>query len=246
MTDQIYFDGDYSTWNEAEKNCEKGAVSNVLDSVLAATLKIQKGESIEHGVFSKRQRFNPHLISVLSLAAVKNGGSLDVLDFGGSLGISYLESRDYLRDVRALSWSVVELHVIVEAGKKHFQTDELAFYESLDKYLSDHKPNVVIASGVLQYLPDPWSVIDRLLGIGAQYVLIARTGTVASEKDVLSIQRVPERIYLRDHPAWWLSEPKLLSRIKRAGYECVNTFEDGYKYSLQNADVSMKGFICRI
>jgi putative methyltransferase (TIGR04325 family) len=239
-------DGDYSTWNEAEKNCEKVALSNVLDRVLAATLKIQKGESNERGVFSGRQRFNPYLISVFSLAAVENGGRLDVLDFGGSLGISYFESRDYLRDIPALCWSIVEFPSIVEAGKKHFQTEELAFYESLDKYLQDHSPNVIVASGVLQYLPDPWSVIARLLGIGAQYVLIARTGTAASEKDVLTVQHVPERIYLYEHPAWWLSEANLLSAIKRAGYECVHLFEDGHKYSLQNADVSMKGFICRI
>jgi putative methyltransferase (TIGR04325 family) len=102
-----------------------------------------------------------------------------------------------------------------------------------------------VLSGVLQYLPEPWTTLKRLLQIGAQYVLIDRTGVIEGTKDRLTIQHVPERIYRYDHPAWWLSESNLLSCLADHGYEYPHDFKTDYQWELPGAKVAFKGFICR-
>jgi putative methyltransferase (TIGR04325 family) len=245
MTDQIYFDGDYTTWNEASEQCAVPDRGQVLEKVLAATLKIQRGEPLSRGgIFYGRPQYKLGLMTSLLSAAVRDK-QLNVLDFGGSLGISYFHSREFLREVREVSWSVVEVPNFVAAGRKHIQSPELRFYESIDECLHAQRPNIVVASGVLQYLPEPWGTLKDLLQIGAPYLFIDRTGTIDSDTDRLTVQHVPERIYRCDHPAWFLSETKLLAALGSAGYACLSDFEADYRYELPGAKILSKGFICR-
>jgi putative methyltransferase (TIGR04325 family) len=245
-TDQIYFDGDYASWNEASKQCANPDTGQVLEKVLAGTLKIQRREPLnEKDAFFGRPQYNLGLMCSLLSAAIHSDKRLNVLDFGGSLGISYFNSSEFLQDVSALSWSVVEVPKLVEAGRKHLQSDELRFYETVEECLRDNAPNIIVLSGVLQYLPDPWETLNNLLQIGAPYMFIDRTGTIDSDRDRLTVQHVPEWIYRYDQPAWFLSETKLLSAIAFANYTCLLDFVSGYGYELPGAKILLKGFLCR-
>jgi putative methyltransferase (TIGR04325 family) len=129
--------------------------------------------------------------------------------------------------------------------KKHLQSKELKFYETIGSCLQDNVPNIIVLSGVLQNLIDPWAILSRLLQIGAPYLFIDRTGTIDAPRDRLTVQHVPERIYRYDHPAWFLSEAKLRSCILSANYACIYDFATGYRYELPGAKILLKGFICR-
>jgi len=245
--DEIYFFGDYSDWDEASRQCAAYGTDQILERVLSATLKVRKGEAIERkdGVFFGRVPYNCALISTLLSAAIHSQNLLSVLDFGGSLGISYFHSRDYLRDVLEIAWSIVEVPNFVAAGRKHLQSDELRFYETIEDCVRCRTPNIILLMGVLQCLAYPWDTLKNLLQIGVPYVFIDRTGMIDSDRDRLMIQYVPERIYRADQPVWFLSETKLLSSLKDAGYICLYDFLSGYQYTLPGAKVSWKGFIYR-
>jgi putative methyltransferase (TIGR04325 family) len=245
--DEIYFSGDYADWDHALSQCTPVESDYILGRVLSATLKVRKGEAIEQrdGVFFARDPYNPALVSALLSAAMRSQNRLSVLDFGGSLGIWYFHSRDYLRDVLEVAWSIVELPDFVAAGIRHLQSDELRFYETAEECVRYRTPNIILLCGVLQFLAHPWETLKNLLQIGLPYVFIDRTGMVDSDRDRLMIQHVPEWIYRADLPVWFLSETKLLSCLKDAGYICLYDFLAGYQYTLPGAKVSWKGFIYR-
>jgi putative methyltransferase (TIGR04325 family) len=167
------------------------------------------------------------------------------LDFGGSLGISYFHSRDFLREVLEVAWSVIELPNFVAAGRKHLESEELRFYETVEDCVRYHTPNIILLSGVLQCLTDPWERLTNLLQTGIPYVFIDRTGVIESDRDRLTIQHVPEWIYRVDKPVWFLSETKLLSCLADADYKCLCDFAAIDNYTLSGAKISFKGFICR-
>jgi putative methyltransferase (TIGR04325 family) len=106
---QIYFSGDYSSWTTALKECEIHPTEPVHEKVLAATLKIRATEAVQEGVFSGRSSCNFALITALLSVALKSRSHLKVLDFGGSIGISYFHSRRFLGALPEITWSVVEL-----------------------------------------------------------------------------------------------------------------------------------------
>ena len=246
-TDQIYFSGDYSEWAEALRQCATYDAGHILERVLSATLKVRRGEPIEQkdGVFFGRVPYNFALISALLSAAIHSGNRLSVLDFGGSLGISYFHSRDFLRDILEVAWSVVELPNFVAAGKKHLESKELCFYETIEDCMRNHNPNIVVLSGVLQCLAHPWETLKSLLKIGAPYVFIDRTGMIESDRDRLTIQHVPEWIYRVEKPVWFLSEKKLRSCLPATNYVCLCDFAATDNYTLPGAKISFKGFICQ-
>jgi putative methyltransferase (TIGR04325 family) len=247
MADEIYFSGDYATWDEALRECTGYGSENILEKVLSATLKVRKGEAIgqRDGVLLDKIPYNFPLVSALLCAATHSANSLSVLDFGGSLGSSYFNSRDFLRDVSKIAWSVVEQVNFVAAGKKHLQSAELSFYETINESVRYNRPNIVVLSGVLAYLVDPWNTLRTLLQIGAEYVFIDRTGLLDSEHDRLTKQHVPDWVYLADMPAWFLSERKLLSLLREADYLCLCDFTAIDNYAVPGSDVFFKGFIWR-
>jgi putative methyltransferase (TIGR04325 family) len=102
-----------------------------------------------------------------------------------------------------------------------------------------------VLSGVLQYLPDPWGTLRKLLGIRAPLVFLDRTALIDSASDRLTIQHVPASIYRVDHPVWFLSETTLAAILADAGYECLCDFPAIDRYTLPGADISFKGFICQ-
>jgi putative methyltransferase (TIGR04325 family) len=247
MTDQIIFSGDYSDWAEASNQCTGYGTDHILEKVLSAALEVQRGEAVaqREGFLFEKVPYNFQLISALLGAATYSGNRLNVLDFGGSLGSSYFQSRDFLRDVFEVKWSVVEQPNFVAAGKKHLESEELSFYETVEDCVYEHRPNVIVLSGVLAYLPDPWETLVNLLQIGAPYVFIDRTGLIDSDRDRLTIQHVPAWVYSAEMPAWFLSEKKLLASLADADYVCLGDFKAIDNYTLPGSNIFFKGFIYR-
>lgn len=242
--DRIYFSGDYPNWDLALLDCEVHPTEPVRERVLAATLKIRDNQAVEQGVFSGRSPANFPLLTALLSATLKSEEYLKVLDFGGSLGISYFHSRRFLGPVR---WSVVELPELVALGSRHFASNELSFYDSIENCLwVDHVPKIVLLSGVLQCLPEPWETLRRLLEIRAPFVFLDRTALIDSGTDRLTVQHVPASIYRIDHPAWFLNEGTLTSVLADAGYECLCDFPAIDRYTIPGASISFKGFFFRL
>src|SRR5260370_2032287 len=157
-TDLIYFEGDFASWDEASSQCASPDTGQIIEKVLPVTLKVKGAEPITETdvIYFQRPRYNPALISALLSAVIQSNKCMNVLDFGGALGISYFHCRDFLCDLAEIKWSIVEVPNMVAAGREHLQCAELKFFDTIEDCLKENKPNITLLSGVLQYLPEPW------------------------------------------------------------------------------------------
>jgi putative methyltransferase (TIGR04325 family) len=213
----ILFEGDYATWEEAAAQCTGYDAEHILAKVLEATLKVKRGEAAyeRDSVLFDEVHYAWPVTAGLMWAAATHDGRLNVLDFGGSLGSSYFQHRQFLGGLQDVRWSIVEQEHFVNAGKQYVQHEQLRFYQSVDECVKTEKPNVVLLSSVLQYLENPYEILERLSEIGAMLLIIDRSPFWPQNTDGLMIQHVPPKIYPASYPTHIFSEPGFRARMKK-------------------------------
>jgi putative methyltransferase (TIGR04325 family) len=122
------------------------------------------------------------------------------------------------------------------------ESRELQFRDSIVE--CTQSPNVIIASGVLQYLPDPWTTLQGLSQAGADYLFIDRTNFKVGP-DRLTVQHVPKQIFKASCPCWFFSREKFDAWITQSAYEMVAEFKTLDWIELEGEQVSALGFILR-
>jgi len=241
------FLGDYANWKEA-KNASTGYDAGlILDKVRDAMRKVKSGDQLyerDSVLFSKIQYSWPLLAGLLWIATQKEC-RLNLLDFGGSLGSTYYQNREFLTHLRELRWSIVEQREFARCGKREFENEHLKFYEDLEDCFQEQGPDVILFSSVLQYLEFPYAILDKALKFGFEFILIDRTPLIDSGDDRITVQKVPPSIYDASYPAWFFNREKFLSFLSR-DYELMAEFDalSGTIY-LRGARAVDKGFVFR-
>ncbi len=236
------FFGNYDSWDAALQNATGYDSEIILNKVKNAMLQVKEGKAVyerDSVLFDQIHYSWPLLAGLLRIAAL-NKNRLSVLDFGGSLGSSYYQNKAFLADLDELRWSVVEQDVFVRCGKDYFETKNLKFYIDVETCRNQQKPDVIILSGVLQYLKHPYQFIDSVLAKQFEHIIIDRTSFLLTDEDRLTIQKVPPKIYKASYPAWFLSINKF-KRLFRNEYNFLFEFD-----ALGNSNIAksaFKGFI---
>ena len=204
-----YF-GDYSSWEAAKLKSGSYANPEILRKTRDALRKVKTGQAVyerDSVLFDKVLHSWP-LLACLQRVALENKGYLSVLDFGGSLGSSYFQCRAFLPNLDKLEWSVVEQKDHVECGKREFEDDILAFYYNVEECIKTRNPNVILFSSVLQYLEKPYDALSSILNHRINNVIIDRSPFQRGKKDIITVQKVPPKIYDVCYPSWIFSYSK--------------------------------------
>jgi putative methyltransferase (TIGR04325 family) len=222
----VHFEGNYSSWSEAAQACEGYGTDVVLERVVAAATAVKEGRAAyeRDSLVFHESAYEWPLLSCLLWAANHEGGALNVLDFGGSLGSSYYQHRAWLQGLRRLRWSIVEQQNFVRVGRERFQDDTLRFFPDVDNCIQEEKPTVLMLSGVLQYLEDPYALLNSLLDKAFEVIILDRTPLLDSPKSRITLQRVGERIYPATYPAWFFSRTEFL-RVFEGRYRLIQAFD---------------------
>jgi putative methyltransferase (TIGR04325 family) len=242
--DTITFSGDYASWEAAERDSGGYAAPEILAKTRAALLKVKNGEAAyerDSVTFDAIEHEFPLLAGLLR-ASEASGGGLSVLDFGGALGNSYFQCRRFLAVVRELHWSVVEQPAHVACGRSEFANDQLSFYSSIEECLQEEKPNVLLLSGVIQYLPKPYEFLADALRHEFDYVIIDRTAFMRDGRERLTVQHVPEWIYKASYPAWFLSRNVVMAKF-HARYDLLAEFHALDTAQPEQGEADYLGFI---
>jgi putative methyltransferase (TIGR04325 family) len=245
-SDDLQFSGDFESWEAAERASTGYAAPVILAKTRAALLRVRNGEAAyerDSVTFATIDHSFPLLAGLLR-AAADNGRQLSVLDFGGSLGSTYFQCRSFLSVLESVRWSVVEQREHVTCGQEEFANDQLRFYESVERCVDVERPNVLLLSSVLQYLPKPYDVLADLIRQAFDYVIVDRTAFLRSGRDRLTVQSVPAWIYPAVYPAWFLSEQRFLDLFADT-YELVASFTALDRTQPQGDEADYKGFIFR-
>lgn len=213
----IRYEGSYGRWEDAA-TCSTGyAASSILDRVAAAARQARDGSvaADRDGVtFDSLEPPWPVLASLLGVAA-DCGGRLAVMDFGGGLGATYRQCGKFMAGLASLRWAVVEQAPFAAMGLREFADGALAFCDDWRQCLADCHPDVLLLSGVLQYLPDPRARLQELARSGIANIVVDRTPVICAPRDRLAVQRLPRRLGGESYPCWLFSEDSLWAQIEK-------------------------------
>ena len=223
--------GDYHSWDEAVAASTGYDSDIILERTKVALLKVKSGEAAYERdtlLFDEIQYAWPMLAGLMWVSA-RNGGMLNVLDFGGSLGSTYFSNRRFLEHLPAVRWNIVEQPAHVRVGKELFEDNRLKFYESIEDCLAQTSPNVAIVSGVLQYMEHPYNLLGKLMNLPVTSVIVDRTPFWNEKSDRLCIQRIAPSIFNASYPMWIFSLHKFQNALNMA--TLVEEF-DGFENNL--------------
>lgn len=245
--DQYEYVGNFPDWQSALAKSSGYDDKAVFEKVKQARMRVLSGEKKyerDSSVFDSVHYFWPLLASLL-YATVQENNRLSVLDFGGSLGSTYFQNLAFLKDIRDFSWGVVEQKHFVEFGKKSVESGALTFYETVDECVAQNKPNVAVISSSLQYVENAYKILGEIKKQNFKFIIFDRTTIVEMERDLLTIQHVPKRIYDARFPVWFLSQEKLVDFLKDS-YELVEEWASiGDPLRFSEARGRYKGFLFR-
>jgi putative methyltransferase (TIGR04325 family) len=211
----LRFSGQPASWAEARAACGGYDAAAILDRVATATRAVIAGEAVfeRDSVLFHKPAYPYPVLTTLLRAAALNGGRLDVVDFGGSLGSTWRQCRPFLAGLAALRWQVVEQAAFVALGRAEFTTAELSFAASLDELAPSATAPVIVLSSVMQYLEDPAATLAALSALHASHLVIDRTPLSAEAAARLCIQHAPRQVYDASYPCWILSREALLAQL---------------------------------
>lgn len=235
------FFGNYPSWEDA-KRASIGYDSDViLNKVRDSLLKVKNGEAIyeRDSVLFDRTEYSWPLLAALLWIASRNGNSLNLVDFGGSLGSSYYQNRKFLSHLKHVTWNIVEQKKFVDCGKLYFEDGNVRFYQDIEACLQEQPARTILLSSVIQYLERPYDALSMILRHRFKYVLFDRTPFLLDGDDRITVQKVPPSIYPVSYPSWLLNQGKFLDFFS-GGYETIAEFESADK---ANTSAVFKGFI---
>jgi putative methyltransferase (TIGR04325 family) len=226
-TEHLYgFFGNYPSWEAARNETDGYDSDAILEKVKESLLKVKEGKAIyeRDSVLFDQIQYSFPLLAALLRVAVENQGNLSVLDFGGSLGSSYFQCRDFLSAINHPKWSIVEQNKFVNCGKHFFENESLLFFDTIENSIKYTQPNIILLSSVLQYLENPYLFLRNLLEYDFQYIIFDRTTFVCEGSDRLTIQKVPPEIYPASYPAWFFNLEQFL-QVFQGRYKLIAQFD---------------------
>lgn len=235
--------GDFASWAEAASLCSFDR-PEFLAKVFAAAEAVLGGTAVHmrDGATFDEIEYSWPLLAGLLYAAARSGGNLTVLDFGGSLGTTYLQNRRFLDRMPGIEWHVVERDVYCDFAEQRIRHPRLHFHRSIEaSAAAGVKPDAVLLSAVLQVLPDPWAVLSSIRGLPARHVIIDRCPIHLEHRDRLTVFRAPVAIVDNmTRPMWFLHEDRLLAALAPE-FELVERFS-GFE-GASNVPSRFKGYI---
>ena len=156
--------GNYSSWEEAERKCTGYDSEIILRKVKDSALKVKQGQAAfeRDSVMFYEPHYSKHLEKAVDILCNKKKAKLNIVDFGGSLGSTYFQNRANIGD-RISGWCIIEQEGFVAEGKKNFEEGVLHFHNKIENCIEKKAVDLLILSSVLQYIKDPYSLLDKLL-----------------------------------------------------------------------------------
>lgn len=240
----LAFSGNYSTWEEARKQCSGYDSKEIFDKVKKAAIDVRDGKACfeRDGYLFYEKHTNFPILSIL-LSIYMESSNLKVLDFGGSLGSMYFQHKDVLQQIgENFKWTVVEQEHFVRFGKQELCDNFINF----EYYMKDVKDcNCIIFGSVLQYIENYIDILIEALEKDCEHIVVDKTPVSTAEW--ISIEQVHEPIYEASYPMRVINKDKLTKLFFEKGYYLVENWipEYGTEFRVGNKRCFFESFYFR-
>ena len=193
------FDDYKMTWEKAILKSSGYHNQIILNKVLKSTSRSIKDNSMfeRDSVLIEKDslEYSYPLLFAIQLSLLQNKGELRLLDYGGALGSTYFQYRSFFPNKSKVEWSIVEQINFVRAGIDLNPDEDIFFYDDLNKCLQNKNPSLALFSSSLQYLENPFGILDQISESNVQTLVIDRVPIFVNDPSCLSVQYVPDWIY---------------------------------------------------
>ena len=174
----------YSSYEEALRLCDNAGYSNQeLTEVV-----VKKNIAFRNSINNESYLNGDVNRTLLAISFALNLSSIRVLDFGGGGGYHYTLAKHVLGDKCEIKWNIVETDSMCESGVS-IADQNLKFFNDVHTASTDlGNIDLILASGALQYCPDPLAYLKNLLNVSAKYIYITRTPFFTGSNKLISIQ----------------------------------------------------------
>jgi putative methyltransferase (TIGR04325 family) len=206
--------GSYSSWSEAVSNSQSYQNEKTIDQIKSAAL-VAKTENkyFRDGLVFENFQYSSELNNLILTACIKNylplgiDKHLKILDYGGGLGSLHLQFHQYLNNYGInfhYTWEVVEQDILADFGKKNLETKYLRFSRIEDFNSKKENYDIIIFGAVLQYLENPFEILDKILEKRPPYIYIDRTPFWKGHANEICILKSMKFIH-GSYPSWIFS-----------------------------------------
>lgn len=158
-----------------------------------------------------------HLIlPLLASLECKSRGEVNILDFGGGMGIAYIHTVSSLVNCQSVNFHIVESQRITEEGMRLFEHDKRIHFHSK---LPAELPNldIIYMSSALQYVEDYTSLLKTLAGYGAKYFLFVKLSAGDFQTYATAQKNVPGSTL----PYWFINVKEIVEIMAAGGYSLI-------------------------
>jgi len=177
---------EYKTYNEALKNCNNGYSNHELCKMIGDKTIAYKNVLLQKPYFINAT--NVFLVSaIFQYSNLFSKNEINVLDLGGACGAHYFETKLFFRENTKLYWNIIETQEMVKSAKEHnLENDELRFFDDFSKISTSI--DFVYSSGTLQYVPNAYEYLAKLIELKADFILFNRMMFNENDHDFVTIQ----------------------------------------------------------
>jgi putative methyltransferase (TIGR04325 family) len=156
------------------------------------------------------------LLPLLAATLVGQHESMSILDFGGGMGIGYVDIRRALRSPNSVRYVVVETDEVCAEGRALFASDKsISFVPSLANAGADFQ--IVHVNSALQYIEDYRRLVRELAAIGAPFMLFVNLSAGEIPTYATAQLNVPGSVLAY----WFLNLNEFIAILGEEGYSLV-------------------------
>lgn len=221
----IRFIGPYKNWKDAANNSTGYSSDIIFNKKKKSFLRViaNNAKYERDSVLFFSELINYPLINLLNKLQKNKKTCLNVLDFGGSFGSTYFQNYSILKNKNKFDWAIIEQPKIVKFMKKFKLEDNLKFYLSIRNYMEKHRPDIVLFSGVIQYLRYPYKIINYFIKKKVKNIFFIKT-PFSDNNEKIMIQIVPKYIYDASYPIRIFNESRFLKVFIDNNYKKISNF----------------------
>jgi putative methyltransferase (TIGR04325 family) len=180
---------EFSSWDEAlKKSTERAYEHNKLTKLIYEKTKAYRDNLSSNIISINNSEIQTLTALGIALSSQRQSKKLTVIDFGGACGAHFFLAKTIF-DTIEFDWRVVETFGMVKYARD-LESNELRFYSDIEEAIANTDLiHLVHSSGTLQCISKPYSVLQRLVNIKANYMLLSRLGVTPEPAEIITIHR---------------------------------------------------------
>ncbi len=246
---------EYENFKDALSDCRGTSYEDIeLCNVVAEKTKKYKDSLLREKPLLPPTSILPLVSAIGHCLLVQNKQTLNILDIGGACGAHYFEVRHLIPQNIKINWIVLETpQMVLSAKNQGLPTEELHFIDSLE--MLDAPIDFVHSSGTLQYVAEPYSLLEQVVNLGATYLFFNRMMLNKENREFITVQKsklswngpgkLPEKYQDRTvfYPHTTLSFQKLNEKLSNKYILAWELDEKTGKYQIGNGKITGRALL---